>query len=102
MRQLLIPFLLALILGAVTCDEAPSEPDPSLALRSLRWSVYDPSHGLEYWTRSLDRRSDTGEWDQAVAYCAETEPARHPNCRTIELLALASRIPGFRRDEVLP
>lgn len=100
MRPLLASILV--VLAAVACRPDPPEPELSPALASLRSSTYDPRHGLEYWTRSLDRRGTDSEWDAAVAYCAQHGPDEHPNCRTIELLSLAARIPGFGTREVLP
>lgn len=93
---------LPLLAVLMACGGPPPEPDLTPALQSLRADAYDPHHGLDYWTQSLDRRDRDDEWDRAVAFCAQHKASTHPNCHTIELLHLASRIPGFSADEVLP
>lgn len=102
MRLASLGLALALVAGAVHCRKAPPPQDLTPALKSLRSPDYDPDHGLGYWTRSLDRRHDDGEWERAIAFCETHDADDHPNCRTVELLTLASRIPGFRAEEVLP
>jgi hypothetical protein len=78
---------------------APSEPVSTPALESLRSPVYSPEHGLEDWTRRLERRGSdpaaAAEWQRALAFCRERDPERHPNCRTVLLLESLSRVPGF-------
>lgn len=99
-----VALLLPLVLGLGLCRPA-AEPEPrslSPALESLRAHQYDPRYGLEYWTRRLDRRESDPEWDRALDFCREHDAARYPNCRTVELLETASKVPGFPRQEARP
>lgn len=91
--------LAALVFGACA---PPEEPEPRTpALESLRAPRYDPRFGLRYWTGRLEQRETDPEWAQALEFCRDRDPSRYPNCRTVQILEMASKIPGFG-EEVRP
>lgn len=74
---------------------APSRAPLPPALESLRAPEYAPGFGLGFWTGRLDAQATDPTWRQALAFCGGADLSRYPNCRTVRLLATASRIPGF-------
>lgn len=77
-----------------------SRPEAALspALRSLRSVRYDPRFGLSYWTPRIAADERGEEASRAIAICRDVPLDLFPNCRTVDLLETASRIPGFFRE----